>query len=153
VLQFLKSKIHRARVTAASLDYEGSFGIDVSFMRKVGIHSFESIEVYNISSGTRLRTYAIPLPEGSRRFESNGAAAHLVKEGDEVILVSYQWFTEQELQAFVGPKIALMNPENNQLKHFYQPDWRKTDGSKSLEEFDILPPGTRNSLALHPDWV
>lgn len=135
--EFLKSKIHGAYVTRAELDYEGSFGIDRDLMDQVGISPFEAIEVYNVTNGHRIKTYAIPFPRSSKEFQSNGAAAHFFKPGDKIIIVAYAWLTEQELQDFKGPRIALMGKENV-LKRLYRPDWRKADGSQALTDLDSL---------------
>ncbi len=117
--QFLRAKIHRATVTGADIEYEGSFGIDSILLRKVGILPYEAIEVYNITNGQRLKTYAISLPEGSGRFESNGAAAHLIRPGDRVIIAAYTYLQEEELQYFRGPKILVLGKDNT-LKTFYE---------------------------------
>lgn len=106
-------------------------------MDEVGIAPFESIDVYNITTGSRLRTYAIPMKKGSNQFTSNGAAAHLISKGDRVIIAAYQWKTEDELQHFEGPRIAIFNP-GNELKRLYQPSWQKVDGSRPLTDFDQL---------------
>ena len=119
--EFLRAKVHGLTVTEASLDYEGSFGMDAEIMKKAGILPFESVEVYNITSGHRLRTYAIELPSGSRRFESNGAAAHWMKKGDKVIVATYTWLTDQNFLSFKGPSILLID-EKNEPKSFYQPE-------------------------------
>ncbi|PIR21978.1 MAG: aspartate 1-decarboxylase [Deltaproteobacteria bacterium CG11_big_fil_rev_8_21_14_0_20_45_16] len=153
MLQMLKAKIHKACVTRADVEYEGSFGMDAGVMKQVGILNFEAVEIYNISNGARVKTYAIPLPAGSRRFESNGAAAHLIKEGDIVIVACYSLLSDNELSAFKGPQIALLDPRNNHLKKLYQPDWRRADGSKALEDFDILHGDKHNTLALDPTWI
>lgn len=137
----LKSKIHHARVTQADLQYEGSFGIDQDFMDLVGIYAFEAVEIYNMTNGNRIKTYAIPLPRGSKRFESNGAAAHLMKLGDEVIIASYSWMNDRELQAFRGPKIAILDFQSNEAKKYYQPDFRDP-GATDLSNIDYIPPST-----------
>jgi aspartate 1-decarboxylase len=121
--EFLKSKIHGGQVTQADLAYEGSFGIDQEWMEEVGISPFEAIEVYNISNGARLKTYAIPFPRGSKQLQANGAAAHLVQVGHRVIIVSYAWLSENDLEKFYGPKILILN-ESNATVRFYKPDWR-----------------------------
>lgn len=123
VREFLRAKIHGATVTQALLDYEGSMGIDAAYLEQVGIAPFEAVEIYNITNGARVKTYAIPLTPGSKRFESNGAAAHLIRQGDRVIIAAYEFFTEESLSRFAGPKILILNPQNN-AKKFYQPNWR-----------------------------
>ncbi|MBN8555944.1 MAG: aspartate 1-decarboxylase [Deltaproteobacteria bacterium] len=117
--EFLRAKIHNATVTAADFEYEGSFGMDATFMKQVGIAPFESVEIYNVTNGARIRTYAIELPENSGRFESNGAAAHHIRPGDRVIIACYAWVLENEVTNFKGPKILILN-EKNQRKEFFQ---------------------------------
>lgn len=107
-------------MTSALLHYEGSFGIDADVMKKLDILPFESVEVYNITNGERIKTYAIELPAGSGRFESNGAAAHLIREGDRVIVAAYTWLTEQGLRNFKGPKIMVIEGTTNREKNFFQ---------------------------------
>lgn len=124
--QFLKAKIHSAIVTEADLEYEGSMGMDLDVMEQVGILPFEAVEVYNITNGARIKTYAIALPRGSKQFQSNGAAAHLIRKNDRVIIASYAWLNDDELARFVGPKIAIMTSSND-IKRFYQANWRKPD--------------------------
>ena len=88
-IKLLKSKIHRAKVTDANLDYEGSIAIDSAFMKKVGLVSYEKVHVLNLTNGSRLETYVIPDDPGSKSICINGAAAHLVHPNDRVIILSY----------------------------------------------------------------
>ena len=110
-LKILKSKIHRATVTEACLDYEGSITIDQNLMAKVGIINHEKVHVLNVTTGTRLETYAIP---SNKKGEIciNGAAAHLVSPGDLVIIVSYAQMDENEALHYT-PKIILLDEKNN----------------------------------------
>ena len=89
LLNFLKSKIHRATVTEANLDYIGSISIDESLMKAANIQELEAVHVLNITNGERLITYAIKAPAGSGEICINGAAAHLIKPEDKVIIVAY----------------------------------------------------------------
>ncbi len=107
----LKSKIHRARVTDASLDYEGSVTIDRTLMDAVDIVEWEQVDIYDITNGSRLTTYAIPGEPGSGVICLNGAAARLVNVGDLVIICSYASFSESDLAAH-QPKIVLVNEDN-----------------------------------------
>lgn len=107
----LKSKIHRATVTQADLDYEGSVTIDAELLRASDILEHERIEVYNIDNGERFCTYAIPGPAGSGVICINGAAAHLAKPGHKVIIASYVVLNEAELATF-RPKVILVDSEN-----------------------------------------
>lgn len=86
---FLRSKIHRATVTEANLDYEGSITIDRHLMNAAGLEPYEKVEIYNVTSGTRLETYVIEGAPGSGEICVNGAAAHLVKKGDKIIIACY----------------------------------------------------------------
>ena len=108
-LKILKSKIHRATVTEACLDYEGSITIDQNLMAKAGIINHEKVHVLNVTTGSRLETYAIP---SNKKGEIciNGAAAHLVNPGDIVIIVTYAQMTVQEAENF---KPSLVYPNTN----------------------------------------
>jgi aspartate 1-decarboxylase len=86
---FLRSKIHRATVTQADLNYEGSLSIDQLLMEEAEIAPFEEVRVWNITRGTRLETYAIEAPRHSGIICANGAAAHLVNTGDLIIIATF----------------------------------------------------------------
>lgn len=111
----LKSKIHRATVTDANLDYIGSITIDKTLMDAVDIIPFEKVDVYNITNGSRLTTYAIEGAAGSGVICTNGAAAHLTGKGDLVIIVSYASFDETELSDF-KPRIIVVDSKNR-IRH------------------------------------
>ncbi len=115
--EFLKSKIHGAVITKADLDYEGSLGIPADLMRRANILPFESVEVYNVTNGERLRTYAIELPAGSGRLESNGAAAHWMRPGDRVIIATYAWLEEAEV-ATHRPQVLIVDSTNREKSFF-----------------------------------
>ena len=89
LINLLKSKIHRATTTEANLNYVGSISIDKTLMDAANICEFETVHVLNITNGERLITYAIQAPKNSGDVCINGAAAHLVKKGDLVIIVAY----------------------------------------------------------------
>jgi aspartate 1-decarboxylase len=93
---FFKSKIHRATVTHADLDYEGSVTIDEDLLDAAGIWEYEAVHVWNITRGTRLQTYAIRGQRGSGVVCINGAAAHLNEPGDMVILATFAELEESE---------------------------------------------------------
>lgn len=95
----LKSKIHRATVTNSNVDYEGSIAVDETLLEAAGIFEFEQVQVYNIKNGNRFTTYAIKGERGSGTISVNGAAAHLAKKGDLVIIASYCAFEEAEAKA------------------------------------------------------
>ena len=94
LINLLKSKIHRATVTEANLNYIGSISIDEGLMEAANIREFEAVHVLNVTSGERLITYAIKAQKNSGSICINGAAAHLVKEGDLVIIVAYCYVEE-----------------------------------------------------------
>jgi len=95
-LSIFKSKIHRATVTHADLDYEGSVTIDQELMDRANILPYESVHVWNVTRGTRLVTYALSGPRGSGAVCINGAAAHSNKPGDIVILATFANMTRAE---------------------------------------------------------
>ena len=97
LLTILKSKIHRAKVTQADLNYVGSITIDEDLLRQSGINEYEQVDVVDINNGNRLTTYAIAGKPGSGIICLNGAAARLVSEGDLVIIMSYAQMTRDEL--------------------------------------------------------
>jgi aspartate 1-decarboxylase len=107
----LKSKLHRATVTDADLEYEGSITIDRNLMKAADLLLHERVEVYNITNGERFATYVIEGPEGSGVICVNGAAAHLVKKGHKVIICSYVYIEENELEGF-EPTVILLNEKN-----------------------------------------
>ena len=107
----LKSKIHRATVTEANLEYEGSVTIDIDLLEAADIVENERVEIYNITSGTRLATYAIGGQAGSGTICINGAAAHLVSPGDLVIIASYAEYSAEELGNH-APRLILVDRSN-----------------------------------------
>jgi aspartate 1-decarboxylase len=108
---FFKSKIHRATVTHADLEYEGSVTIDAALMEAARILEYEAIHVWNITRGTRLVTYAITGERGSGVICINGAAAHLNQPGDLVILATFAELEEAEARAH-APTVVLVDREN-----------------------------------------
>ncbi|CAG1065944.1 aspartate 1-decarboxylase [uncultured bacterium] len=108
----LKSKIHRATVTDANLDYEGSVAIDEALMEAAGIYEFEQVQIYDIANGNRLTTYAIKGERGSGVISINGAAAHLAKKGDLVIIASYSVFEEAEAKKH-APVLVYVDGNNS----------------------------------------
>ena len=111
VVSALKSKIHRATVTDANIDYVGSISIDKDLMRAANLLSYERVQVLNITNGNRLETYVIEAPKNSGEICINGAAAHLVKKGDLVIIVAYCQLKEEELFNY-KPKIINVDDKN-----------------------------------------
>jgi aspartate 1-decarboxylase len=107
----LKSKIHRATVTEANLDYEGSVTIDEDLMRAANIVEFEQVHVYDVTNGNRIITYAMVGKAGRGTICINGAAAHKVHPGDIVILATYALMSEDEQRGF-RPKFIQVNTKN-----------------------------------------
>lgn len=110
----MKSKIHRATVTEANLNYVGSITIDEGLLEQVDILPNEKVQVVNNNNGARLETYVIPGPRGSGTICLNGAAARLVQPGDTVIIISYAMMTKEEAEHH-RPRVAIMD-ENNQVQ-------------------------------------
>lgn len=107
----LKSKIHRATVTAADIDYQGSVSVDPDLLEAADIVEHEQVQIYDLTNGNRLTTYAIRGARGSGAVEINGAAALLVKEGDLVIIASYAQYPEAEARVH-RPRVILVDAEN-----------------------------------------
>lgn len=108
----LKSKIHRATVTDANVDYEGSVTIDRELMDLADLQEYEQVHIYNITNGNRLSTYVIEGERGSGDICINGAAAHLAKAGDLVIIANYADYAENEASAH-KPKLIYVNDDNS----------------------------------------
>lgn len=108
----LKSKIHRATVTEANLDYEGSVTIDENLMLAANLVEFEQVQIYDVTNGSRVTTYVITGPAGSGVICINGAAAHLVHPGDIVIIAGYALFSEAEVASGVNPRILRVDEKN-----------------------------------------
>lgn len=96
---FLRAKIHRATVTAADLDYVGSVTLDADLMDAADLDHLERVEIYDITNGNRLATYALRGARGSGEVRINGAAAHLVRPGDLVIVAAYAQVDRSELDS------------------------------------------------------
>lgn len=107
----LKAKLHRAVVTHAEVDYEGSCAIDGNLLDLSGILEYEQIQIYNVTNGERFTTYAIRAEAGSRMISVNGAAAHKAQPGDKVIICAYADYTSAELMNF-KPRLIYCNPDN-----------------------------------------
>lgn len=116
LVQILKSKILRAETTDAILDYEGSLAIDELLMKKVGLLYGEKILVGNIANGKRFETYAIPAPAGSKTISLRGAAAHMGKKGDLLVLMSFAQMTEEEALKWIPRTITLAEGNSRVIK-------------------------------------
>ena len=110
-----KSKIHRATVTGADLNYEGSITVDSELLKLADIYPYEKVDIYNVTNGERFSTYVIPGEPGSGEICLNGAAARKVQKGDVVIIVSYCELTEEEIKEF-SPTVVLVDEENRPVK-------------------------------------
>ena len=107
----MKSKIHRATVTAADLHYEGSLTVDADLLDAADILPHEQIHVWDVTNGTRLVTYALPGERGSGEVQVNGAGAHLIKPGDLVIIATYAVLEDQEARGH-EPVVVLVDAKN-----------------------------------------
>ncbi|GKU77855.1 aspartate 1-decarboxylase [Paenibacillus sp. L3-i20] len=114
-----KSKIHRAVVTEANLNYVGSITIDEDILEASNILENEKVQVVNINNGARLETYAITGPRGSGVICLNGAAARLVQPGDRVIIISYAMMEEKEARGY-KPNVVIMDDNNRIVTDSYQ---------------------------------
>jgi aspartate 1-decarboxylase len=110
----MKAKLHRATVTQADLEYEGSISIDRDLLDASGILPHEQVDVLNINNGQRFTTYAIEAPRGSGTVGVNGAAARLVQAGDKVIVVAYVQLDASEARNY-APNVVLLD-EGNRVK-------------------------------------
>jgi aspartate 1-decarboxylase len=110
--EVLRGKIHRATVTEANLEYEGSLTVDADLLEAAGLAPYERIDVYDITNGSRFSTYLIEGPRGSGVVCVNGAAAHLAKQGDRVIITGYGLATAAELKGY-RPRIVLVDEGNH----------------------------------------
>lgn len=110
--KMLKSKIHRATVTEANVEYEGSVTIDRDLLRAADILPYEEVDLWDCTNGARISTYAIEGEAGSREICVNGAAAHLVKPGDTVIIASWAHVPEEKVRDWEAIRI-FVDPQNN----------------------------------------
>lgn len=108
----LNAKIHRAVMTSADLNYEGSLTVDTTLLEAAGIREFELVQVVDVESGTRFETYVIAGAADSGIIQANGAAARLVQPGDHVIIMSFVQVAEP-LPASWLPKIVLVDEQNH----------------------------------------
>ncbi|HEU4628275.1 MAG TPA: aspartate 1-decarboxylase [Gemmatimonadaceae bacterium] len=111
---FLHSKIHRATVTEADLNYLGSLSIDREILTLAGLEENEVIHVANLTNGERLTTYAIAAPHGSRTFGANGAAAHKLRVGDRIIIFGFAQCTVEEFRS-LQPTLVFLDDNNDPI--------------------------------------
>lgn len=115
---FLRSKIHNATVTEANIDYIGSITIDIALMEQVGLAVGEKVLVVSNTSGARLETYTIAGERGSGAIEMNGAAAHLIRRGEQIIVMGFELSDTP-----IHPKVILTGQDNR------SPEWLAEGGS------------------------
>jgi aspartate 1-decarboxylase len=111
----MKSKIHRATVTQADLHYVGSVTLDAALMDAADMLEGEQVAIVDITNGARIETYVIPGPRGSGVIGINGAAAHLVRPGDLVIIMSYAMVTDAEART-LEPRVVHVDSKNRVVK-------------------------------------
>jgi aspartate 1-decarboxylase len=110
----MKSKIHRATVTEANLNYVGSITIDEDLMEAADLLENEKVQVVDNNNGARLETYVIPGPRGSGVICLNGAAARMVQPGDTVIIISYAVMSDEEIKSH-KPTVVFVNESNKPM--------------------------------------
>jgi len=110
----LQSKIHRAMVTEANLNYEGSITIDEALMEKANLLPFEQVQIYNISNGKRFETYVITGPRNSGAICINGAAARKAAKGDLIIIANYVIMNADEARNHT-PRMVYVDPQNRPI--------------------------------------
>ncbi len=115
LLTMMKAKLHRAVVTQADLEYEGSIAIDKDLLAAAGILPHEQVDVWNITNGQRFTTYAIEAPRGSRVFGVNGAAARLVAKGDRIIVATWAQMDRDAAEKHV-PTVVLLDDANDVIR-------------------------------------
>ena len=116
IRRMFKSKIHRATVTHADLHYEGSMTIDEDLMDQADILPYEAIDVWNVTRGSRLTTYALSGARGSGVICINGAAAHHNRPGDLVIIATFADMTDAEARRY-APRVLRVDAKNRPLEH------------------------------------
>jgi aspartate 1-decarboxylase len=115
-IHILKSKIHRATVTGASLNYEGSLTIDIALMEKAGFLPYERVLCSNMANGHRFETYLIAGERGSGDIVLNGATAHLGKPGDLIIIMSFTLLEEADARKW-EPRVIVLGANNSIINH------------------------------------
>lgn len=114
LLELMKSKIHRARVTEANLNYIGSVTIDEDLIEAAGLYINEKVSIVNIDNGERIETYVIKGERGSGKIGINGAAAHKFSVGHLIIIMAYAHMTPEEALVF-KPKVIFPDSQTNKL--------------------------------------
>ena len=113
--KMLRAKIHRAVVTGANLDYEGSLTVPPELLERADIREYEGVSVWNVTRGTRFETYAITGVAGSGQICVNGAAAHLASPGDLIIIAAFSQVPESMVAAF-RPRVVFVDEKNRYVR-------------------------------------
>jgi len=113
--KMLASKIHRATVTESNVDYEGSITLSPKLRKEADLIPYDAVQVWNVTTGARFETYVIASEFDDGNICINGAAAHLAKPGDLIIIARYIWLPEAECKEF-SPKIVMVNEKNEITK-------------------------------------
>jgi len=116
-IMMLQSKIHRATVTDANLNYVGSITVDRELLSASGMRVGQKVDIVNVNNGERFSTYIIPGEPGKREICLNGAAARLVHPGDKIIIIAYAMMNEEEADRY-RPKIVILNDDNSIAQAF-----------------------------------
>ena len=114
-ITMLKSKIHRATVTQAELDYVGSITVDIALLEQAGIFEYEKVQIVDVNNGARFETYTIAGERGSGVMCLNGAAARMVQTGDKIILMAYTQVTPEEAKE-LRPTVLFVDDANKVTK-------------------------------------
>ncbi|NND96775.1 MAG: aspartate 1-decarboxylase [Pirellulaceae bacterium] len=112
--KMLSAKIHRATITHANVDYEGSITVPPELLAAANMHAYEAVSVWNVTRGSRLETYTITGKPGSSDICANGAAAHLIQPGDRVILATYAYVPQDDLHQH-RPRLIFVDDQNKIL--------------------------------------
>jgi aspartate 1-decarboxylase len=131
-----KSKIHRATVTDANVQYAGSLTVDAELMKAADLVPYEQVHVVDVTNGARLVTYCIEGPAGSGTICANGGAARLIAPGDTVIILSYAQVTPAELEQ-LAPKVVTVDAQNR-IRHVVTEGCQLSDGAGLDESFGRL---------------
>jgi len=116
-ITMLQSKIHRATVTDANLNYVGSITVDRELLHASGLRVGQKVDIVNINNGERFSTYIIPGESGKREICLNGAAARKVHPGDKIIIIAYAVMSEEEADSF-RPRVVILNDDNTIAQAF-----------------------------------
>ncbi|MEA1879824.1 MAG: aspartate 1-decarboxylase [Campylobacterota bacterium] len=116
-ITMLYSKLHRATVTDANLNYVGSITIDIDLIKAANMRVGQKIDIVNVNNGERFSTYIIPGESGKKEMCLNGAAARKVHKGDKIIVIAYASMTEEEADTY-KPKVVILNDDNSIAQEF-----------------------------------